>query len=122
MLFGSALHLGGGVLLAGCRSSPSAPPRAPTASVESTPATDPAALADLDAGERVVEVAAGDCAAACRGLDAMASARLRLCTPRTSSCDDAERREDVARKKVVASCDPCPLGVEAAPAASGAPR
>jgi len=68
---------------------------------------DPKALADLDTGERRIEVAGGDCAAACEALALMTRARIKLCSPRTSACDDAERREGGAQKKVVAFCGAC---------------
>ena len=71
---------------------------------------DPKAIADLDAGERRIEVAGGDCAAACDAIGLITRARIKLCSPRTSSCDDAERREDEARKKVAGFCEPCPTG------------
>jgi hypothetical protein len=74
-----------------------------------TPVEDPRAIADLDTGERRIEVAGGDCAAACDGVALMARARLKLCSPKTSACDDAERRENDARRNVASFCDPCPL-------------
>jgi len=99
--------------LAACRSSaPSPPPREkvelqPPAS-GGTPVADPKAVADLDTGERRIDVSGGDCAAACDAVGLMNRARIKLCSPRTSACDDAERREGDARKKVVGFCGPCP--------------
>jgi hypothetical protein len=72
-----------------------------------TPVADPKAISDLDVGERRVDVAGSDCAAACGGVRLMNSARIKLCSPRTSACDDAEKREGDARKKVASFCDPC---------------
>ncbi len=73
-----------------------------------TPVSDPKAIADLDLGERRIEVAGSDCAAACSGLSTMTKARIKLCSPRTSACQDAEQREGDARKKVAAFCEACP--------------
>lgn len=73
-----------------------------------TPVSDPKAISDLDLGERRIEVAGSDCAAACAGLSTMTRARIKLCSPRTSACEDAERREGDARKKVAGFCEDCP--------------
>lgn len=73
-----------------------------------TPVADPKAIADLDLGERRIEVAGADCAAACGGLKLIFNARIKLCSPRTSACEDAERREGDAQKKVAAFCEACP--------------
>lgn len=81
----------------------------PAPGTTSTPVEDPKAIADLDTGERRIEVAGGDCAAACDAVTLMARARLKLCSPKTSGCDNAERRENEARRKVASFCDPCPL-------------
>lgn len=103
--------------LAACAKSATEPtPRpvkavGPSPGTTATPVEDPKAIADLDAGERRIEVAAGDCAAACDGVAMMARARLKLCSPRTSGCDNAERRENAARRNVAAFCDPCPLSL-----------
>jgi hypothetical protein len=80
----------------------------PASGTTSTPVADPKAIADLDLGERRIEVAGSDCAAACNGLTTMTRARIKLCSPRTSTCDDAEKREGDARKKVAAFCEACP--------------
>lgn len=77
---------------------------------DGTPVADPKAIADLDLGERRVDVAGSDCAAACSGMSLMNRARIKLCSPRTSSCDDAERREGDARTKVAAFCEGCTPG------------
>jgi hypothetical protein len=77
---------------------------------ESTPPSDPAALAELDRGERIIAVAGGDCAAACEALSVIVRARVKLCAPTTSSCADAERRETAATKQVASFCDPCATG------------
>ncbi|MBI2390287.1 MAG: hypothetical protein HYV09_11925 [Deltaproteobacteria bacterium] len=76
-------------------------------SVIATPIADPKARAALDEGERIVDVAGSDCAAACAGLAKMVRARVQLCSPRTTSCEDAERREGKARTHVAAFCE-CP--------------
>ena len=73
----------------------------------STPVADPKAVADLDEGERRIEVAAGDCAAACGAMSTMTKARVTLCSPRTSACPDAERREGDAARRVAAFCGKC---------------
>ena len=73
----------------------------------STPVTDPKAVADLDTGERRIEVDGSDCAAACAGMTLITNARIKLCSPKTSACEDAEKRESDARKKVRSFCDPC---------------
>ena len=88
---------------------------APVSQTSETPASDPSALADLDRGERIIAVAGGDCAAACEALSIVTRARVRLCSPATSSCEDAERREDAATKQVASFCEPC--GATGAPAA-----
>ena len=72
-----------------------------------TPVVDPKAASDLDLGERRIEVAGSDCAAACSGFALINSARVKLCSPKTSACEDAEKREADARKKVLSFCDPC---------------
>lgn len=69
---------------------------------------DPHALAQLDEGERRVQAAGGDCGAACAGLAKMTHARVKLCSPRSSACADAEKREGDARREVASFCDPCP--------------
>jgi hypothetical protein len=78
---------------------------APIESSSSVPVADPKATAELDHGERMIKVAGGDCAAACSGLARMTTARITLCSPRTSACDDAERREGEARTRVAGFCD-----------------
>lgn len=97
--------LGCGVVL-GCGAPPVA--TLPARGTESVPVADPGALARLDAGERRIEVAAGDCAAACAGLAEITHARIDLCAPRTSACDDAEKRETAAHRQVASFCEPCP--------------
>jgi hypothetical protein len=86
-----------------------APVVAPVSQTSEAPASDPAALAELDRGERVIAVAAGDCAAACEALGVIMRARVKLCSPSTASCSDAERREAAATKQVASFCDPCAL-------------
>lgn len=93
---------GGGAAEGGGKTVPQPPPSG------GTPVADPRAIADLDTGERRIEVAGGSCAAACQGLSTIVSARIKLCSPRTSACEDAERREGDARKKVAGFCEPCP--------------
>lgn len=110
--------LGAGVVPACSPASSTAGPAAPAPSTpvsESTP-SDPAALADLDRGERIIAVAGGDCAAACEALGVVVRARVKLCTPASSACADAERREAAASKQVASFCDPCAsLGDPAGP-------
>lgn len=71
------------------------------------PVPDPRASAELDEAERTLEAVGSDCASACSALRRMNGARIKLCSPRTSGCDDAERREGDARKHVAAFCE-CP--------------
>lgn len=71
------------------------------------PVADPKALVDLDEAERTLEAVGSDCGAACSALRRMNAARIKLCSPRTSSCDDAERREGEARTHVASFCE-CP--------------
>jgi hypothetical protein len=94
--------------LGGCSGSgkPAVAPAAIEGSSE-TPVADPKAIANLDEGERQIEVAAGDCGAACGGVSMMTKARVALCSPRTSACADAERREGDARRRVAGFCDAC---------------
>jgi hypothetical protein len=82
--------------------------RPPAAASESQPVEDPAAGKSLDEAERTIEASGGDCAQSCSALAKMASARLKLCSPRTSACPDAERREDDARRTVTSYCGKCP--------------
>lgn len=82
--------------------------RPPTAAVESQPVVDPAAGTTIDEAERTIEASGGDCAQSCAALGKMASARVKLCSPRTSACADAERREEDARRNVASYCGKCP--------------
>ena len=91
-------------LVVGC-ADPMPPPRAPIS--EKTPVADPKAMADLDVAERTLDAAGSDCAAACDAVRRMTSARLRLCSPKTSGCEDAERREGDGRRRVASFCE-CP--------------
>lgn len=94
--------------LGGCsRSGKSAEGPGSIESSSENPVADPKAIANLDEGERQIEVAGGDCAAACNGVTMMTRARVTLCSPRTSSCSDAERREGDARRRVAGFCDTC---------------
>jgi hypothetical protein len=94
-----------GLSLCGCSHGE---PRPPTAATESQPIVDPAAGTALDEAERTIEASGGDCAQSCSALGKMASARLKLCSPRTSACADAERREEDARRDVASYCGKCP--------------
>jgi len=80
---------------------------APTASSGAIAPADPEAMADFDEADRTLAAAAGDCGAACNALAAMTDARIRLCSPRTDACDDAERREGDAKRNVLATCGAC---------------
>ncbi|MGZ3420982.1 MAG: hypothetical protein ACXVEF_03715 [Polyangiales bacterium] len=93
-------------LFCGCSGSGSTRP--PAAASESQPVEDPAALKAIDEGERTIEASGGDCAQSCGALAKITSARLKLCSPRTSACPDAERREDEARRTVASYCGKCP--------------
>jgi hypothetical protein len=95
-------------LFFGCSGRSSARPPAPTSASESQPVEDPAALKAIDEGERTIAVAGGDCAQSCGALARITSARVKLCSPRTSACPDAERREDEARRTVASYCGKCP--------------
>jgi hypothetical protein len=94
-----------GLSLYGCSHAETRPP---TAAAESQPIVDPAAGATIDEAERTIEASGGDCAQSCGALGKMASARLKLCSPRTSACADAERREEDARRNVASYCGKCP--------------
>jgi hypothetical protein len=80
----------------------------PTAAAESQPVADPSAERAIEEAERSLAVAGGDCEAGCAAVAKIARARLRLCSPRTSACDDAERRDDEARRNVASYCGKCP--------------
>lgn len=88
---------------------PAAPPSAPT-----TPA---AALhqasTDIEASQRELDVAGGDCRNACRALGSMDHAAGRLCTLAQSNdevrrCSEAKIRVYSARDKVRNTCGSCP--------------
>jgi len=97
------------VSVLGCAGAPSAPSHgpAPVPYEGHAPVADPKAQSELDEAERILDAAGSDCAAACGALHRMNKARVRLCTPRTSACEDAERREGAARTHVAAFCE-CP--------------
>lgn len=99
------------VLVCGCASSSAvAPSVAPPSAVPATttaPIADPKAIAAMSEGERTLAAVGSDCAGACQALRRIMTARIQLCSPRTSACDDAERREDEARKHVASFCE-CP--------------
>ncbi len=63
--------------------------------------------AQLDEGERMIEVAGGDCGAACAGLARVTSAKKSLCSGTATSCEKASTREERAKKQVASFCDPC---------------
>ena len=93
---------------AGCAASKPSVGAAPISESSAPPIADPKAIQQLDEGERVLTVAGSDCGAACRGLGQISKARLALCTPRTSACADAEKREGAAIQHIAGTCEPCP--------------
>jgi hypothetical protein len=78
---------------------------AATGGTRSEPVVDPAAVTAIDEGEHQIDTA--DCARSCAGLAKITQARVTLCSPRTTACDDAERREEIAKRKVVGACGAC---------------
>jgi hypothetical protein len=108
--------------------APGYPPGAPTtpAAPESQATTTPTgasreatlgrARSDLDAAQRELDVAASDCAAACRALGSMDRATLHLCglaqvDDERMRCEDAKTKVRGARDKVRTTCGSCPGGV-----------
>jgi hypothetical protein len=100
------------------------PPAPPTASapaggsVAGQPSREMAvnqAKGDLDTAQRELDVAAGDCGAACRALGSMDRAAGHLCgmaqeQGERDRCEDAKTRVRRARDKVKATCGSCPGG------------
>jgi len=71
--------------------------------------------ADVEASQRELDVAAGDCRSACRALASMDRAAGRLCElaqgpSELQRCDDAKRRVYSARDRVRSTCGECPGG------------
>jgi hypothetical protein len=67
----------------------------------------------LSRAQRDLELAATDCAAACRALASMASATAHLCSiadepPDQRRCEDAKERLSAARNRVRTACGTCP--------------
>jgi hypothetical protein len=89
-----------------------APSLAPEAdSIAATPAV-VTALAELDRAEALADVSTRDCAGACRALDSMRRSASHVCDleppPGSGRCQDARRRVDDARARIVSRCGGCP--------------
>lgn len=74
-----------------------------------------AAVRDLDASQRELDVAAGDCHNACRALGSMDRAAGHLCAlvqgdEDTRRCEDAKTRVYSARSRVKNTCGTCEGG------------
>lgn len=98
---------------------PSSQPSTPTAGGPFAPAPRNRAAAlnqastDIEASQRELDVAGGDCRNACRALGSMDRAAGRLCGLAQSSeeihrCDDVKTRVYAARDKVRNTCGSCP--------------
>ena len=82
-----------------------------TASASSATVTaDPSTLDALDRAERTLATSAGDCAAACEAMRAIADARAKLCAPKSDACDDARKQEGEARRTTSETCGDCAGG------------
>lgn len=73
------------------------------------------ATREIDAAQRELDVAAGDCRGACRALASMDRAAGRLCRlapdePEPSRCSEAKQRVYSARDRVRATCGHCEGG------------
>lgn len=93
-----------------------APPPTPTAGPFAPPPSRAAALSraatEIDASQRELDVAGGDCRNACRALGSMDRAAGRLCALSQSNdevrrCGDAKVRVYSARDKVRNTCGTC---------------
>jgi hypothetical protein len=89
---------------------------APSGGVSSREATLGKARSDLDVAQRELDVAAGDCVAACRALGSMDRATGHLCglaqdRDERGRCEDAKTKVRGARDKVRTTCGTCPGGV-----------
>ncbi len=106
--------------------TPASPPAQPAAAAGASMSEGPGAGGreatgkgpggDIEAAQRELDVAAGDCVAACRALGAMDRATGRLCgaareTEDRGRCEDAKARVVRARDKVKSTCGACPGGV-----------
>lgn len=74
-----------------------------------------AAASDVEASQRELDVAGGDCRNACRALGSMDRAAGRLCELSQGSdeghrCNDAKQRVYSARDRVKTTCGSCPNG------------
>ena len=88
----------------------------PTGGAPTREATLGKARSDLDVAQRELDVAAGDCVAACRALGSMDRATGHLCGlaqdhDERSRCEDAKTKVRGARDKVRNTCGACPGGV-----------
>lgn len=104
------------------QTTPAAPGHAPSeaphderaASAGAPPATPQLqASREIEAAQRELDVAAGDCRNACRALGSMDRATGRLCNLAQSTddrhrCDDAKTRVQSARVRVKSTCGTCP--------------
>ena len=74
------------------------------------------ARGELETAQRELDVAASDCAAACRALGSMDRATLHLCglaqvDDERLRCEDAKTKVRGARDKVRTTCGSCPGGI-----------
>ena len=101
---------------------PPAPPPPPQPGVPAgTPGTRSVALQnaanEVEASQRELDVAAGDCRNACRALGSMDRAAGEVCRLTQSEgsegqrCDNAKKRVYSARDRVKTTCGTCPGGV-----------
>jgi hypothetical protein len=96
-------------------SVPAAAPQPGTSASSSVQATQKKAQGDLEAAQRELDVAAGDCRAACKALASMDSAAGHICRMASSpdervSCEEAKAKVLRARDKVRSTCGGCPGG------------
>jgi hypothetical protein len=73
------------------------------------------ARSDFDGAQRELDVAAGDCVAACRALGSMDRATAHLCgmaqqQDERARCEEAKTKVRGARDKVRTTCGSCPGG------------
>lgn len=93
---------------AGTAPAPKTPITETNVAPTDTPEERKAAAEELDAGERQLAVAAGDCASACEALRHISHARTRLCVRASSpECLDATQRDRQASAQVASTCAPC---------------
>lgn len=112
---------------AGDRFAPPPPPSAPgsaaapaqpqggVAGTSSRSVALQSASSEIEASQRELDVAAGDCRNACRALGSMDRAAGKVCElsqgePDGHRCDDAKKRVYTARDRVKTTCGGCPGG------------